>query len=137
MVKPLSAQVRQQLRRRQQQQQQQASESSESSSGLLQDYLRERELLTLSEQEERASERELHDDYAFLDEDEDLEDEDVMVRSPNGLPSWQDNNGRGKRDAGDEDAEDEDEEDVSEIQPQMHVVFRRKDTVEHSSDYRE
>ena len=91
-----------------------------------------------------TTERELHDDYAFLDEDEDLEDEDVMIRSPNGIPTWQ-RNQRHKRDAS-PDVEDDDDDDTAvdgddifedEINADLHVVFKRKDSsTEHGSDYR-
>merc|ERR1719245_1946886 len=47
-------------------------------SGILADYVRSlREM-----QEQRPRRTELHDDYAFLDEDEELEDEDIFVERP-------------------------------------------------------
>ena len=62
-----------------------------------------------------------------------------MIRSPNGLPSWQQ---RHKRDAdGEEQVEHEFDDGLvfeDEIKADMHVVFRRKDSsAEHLSDYRE
>jgi len=64
-----------------------------------------------------------NDDYAFLDEDEDLSDEEVMADSPSErrVNRW-------KRGA------DEEEE---EFRSDLHVIFRRKDAhVDHDHDYR-
>ncbi|CAB4064816.1 unnamed protein product [Lepeophtheirus salmonis] len=61
-----------------------------------------------------SSNRLLHDDYAFLDEDEDIEDEDVMVQ-------------RNKRSS---------EENEIRFNSGYHIIFKRKNVGEdHSSDY--
>ena len=79
------------------------------------------------------------DDYEFLDEDEDLEDDDVMgVTSPNtvsarrkAVRAWR---RRGKRDTEVVEAK----VDPESIRSEFHVVFRRKDShLQHDSDYRE
>ena len=65
-----------------------------------------------------------NDDYEFLDETDDLNDEDVMVSDPNlqrqRLPQRPRLRLRQKREA---------------INANYHVVFKRKDKLEHSSDY--
>ena len=72
VVKPISAEVRRLLAQKSYRDQIAAEESS-----LIEDFLRAK-IATANEESEHL--KELHDDYAFLDEDEDLEDEDVMVR---------------------------------------------------------
>ena len=72
-----------------------------------------------------------NDDYAFLDEDELMEDEDVMVSNGNSvseaIPSRWGN--RSKRDS-----ESDQEE---EIRSDLHVIYKRRDTyVDHNNDYR-
>ena len=87
-------------------------------------------------------ERELHDDYAFLDEDEELEDEDIMVRNANGLPSWQATGGKRRRRRSNSGAAwaaaaDEGQESQDIINADLHVVFKRTDTnKQHMGDYR-
>ena len=58
------------------------------------------------------------DDYAFLDENENIEDEDVFPKS------------RQKRSKNDDD-------ELDPIRSDFHVVYRRKDNMDHISDYRE
>lgn len=122
VVRPLPAKLRQRLKTIPDPRLHQAP-------GLMEDYIQAaNERPDESENDDVVNgyyDRELHDDYAFLDEDEDLEDEDIMFRSPNGLPSWQSRrNKRGASDDGDF------------IDADLHVVYKRKDSVEHFSDYR-
>ena len=66
------------------------------------------------------------DDYAFLDEDENMEDEDVMVPSPNALSGG----GYRRRTSNPRSRQKRD------IRSEFHVVFKRKDSqLDHVSDY--
>merc|ERR1719264_1170327 len=78
VVKPLSAQVRQVLSTRRMSAEDNTENGGEDDSGILEGYVR-----SLRDMDEHRPRRtELHDDYAFLDEDEELEDEDVFVERP-------------------------------------------------------
>jgi len=77
-----------------------------------------------------------NDDYAFLDEDEDLADDVVMVDEIQSPSTPVDR--RWKRNADKEANEEEKEEQEEyEFRSDLHVIFRRKDAhVNHESDYR-
>jgi hypothetical protein len=101
VVKPISADVRRRIF---------TSSPQLKSHPFAEDYLYE----DINVQLEQHRHTNASDDYTFLDEDESIEDEDVMVRSPNSQFS------RHKRD----------------IRSDFHVVYKRKDShLEHTSDY--
>ena len=73
------------------------------------------------------------DDYEFLDEEEDLEDDDVMVPSPNriGANSRRVSIGQAWRRRGKRDVLEKEN-----IRSEFHIVYKRKDShLSHSSDY--
>jgi hypothetical protein len=112
VIKPISRATRKKL----------SSHSEESMNAhlgysLLEDFIK-------NEHVERKWRTDENDDYAFLDEDENLEDEDVMVDYQNYVNSPWNKAARGKRSA-------------SEIKSDLHVIYKRKDaTLRHNSDYR-
>ena len=73
-----------------------------------------------------------NDDYAFLDEDENLEDEDVVDGPGMNSLRWRRRYRRSVQDL------DQDLDEGEEIRSDLHVIFRRKGaTTDAGSDYRE
>ena len=160
VVKPLSAHVRDILYTRRNGNDDSVNPSGGGEPGILAEYIKS---LEPHDDGTNRGHFELHDDYAFLDEDEELEDEDVFVGRPqnslNGGPRqgrWIRKRGRRKRvkrDADDIDFDDDDddnevyeeeeefivdEEASSKIRPDLHVIYRRRNShLQHPSDYRE
>ncbi len=159
VVKPLDAHIRQALNAQEMDAERRSSDDG-AGGGILADYIRS---LNQGPDSNRGH-FELHDDYAFLDEDEDLEDEDVFVGKPqNSIARSMNLNGgeqrgrwvrrkRVKREDNSSDVDDDeyneidvdgdgefevDEAATSQIRSDVHIIFKRRNShLQHPSDYR-